>query len=76
MTILEDSTKLSKAEAWKKWEGISYYDMRPREEQFLRLMVSKTVAWRLDNLSVFCLEINEALRILSLFRTLCFEADT
>ena len=42
MTILDDSKKLTKSEAWKKWDGISNYDMTIRERQFLSFMVPKT----------------------------------
>jgi len=40
MAILEDTKKLSKSESWEKWKGMSDYDMRPREKQFLRSSIS------------------------------------
>ena len=41
MKILEDSKNMSKLDAWEKWDGISDYNMRPREKEFLSLVVSK-----------------------------------
>ena len=42
MTILEESKRMhSKSDVWEKWHGISDYDMRPREKQFLRIGVQK-----------------------------------
>ena len=41
MKILEDCKNMSKSDAWEKWEGISDYDMRPREKEFLSFVVSK-----------------------------------
>ena len=40
MKILDDSKNMSKSDAWERWQGMSNYDMRPREKEFLSFVVS------------------------------------
>ena len=59
MKILEDSKSMSKLGAWEKWDKISDYDMRPREIEFLSLVVSKMGEFKIN---IFFKSINEYLK--------------
>ena len=59
MKILEDSKSMSKLDAWEKWDKISDYDMRPREIEFLSLVVSKMGEFKIN---IFFKSINEYLK--------------